>query len=151
MKSIATILCTLILIAFAQSPYASDRYDEATKKYLNCLFNKGVNPPDIPAKDDEYCLVHAGISDPGENARQAAAKKWHSCLLSQASELDDGISPVAEVAKTIITLCPSQWRNFVATMWVTPASKSQMANGLKKYAVNDGKIAVLKTRKIKNN
>lgn len=151
MKNITTILFALTLIALTQSSYASGLDDEVTQKYLKCLYKKGVNPPDIPAKDNEYCLIHAGIPDPGENARRAAAQKWHNCLLNQASELDDGISPVVEIAKTIITFCPSQWRNFISTMWVTPAAKSQMANGLKKYAINDGKIAVLKTRKMKNN
>lgn len=149
MKKMATIFFTLAVLASTQNIYASDLYDEVTQKYLTCLYNKGVNPPDVPVKDNKYCLIQAGIPDPGENAREAAAQKWHNCLLNQASELDDGFSPVKEVSKTIITLCPSHWRNFISTMWVTPAVKSQMANGLKKYAINDGKIAVLKTRKMK--
>ncbi len=142
----------LILLISLQNSYASQSNDKGlTKKYLKCLFNKGVNPPDIPDRDNEYCLVQAGIQDPGEDARKKAASKWHNCLLTQAAALDDGVSPVEEIAKTIITTCPSQWRNFIATMWVTPAAKSKMANGLKKYAINDGRIAVLKVRKVKNN
>ncbi len=94
-----TILTLALVLLLSKNAYSQSNDPEIFhKKYMKCLFDRGVNPPNIPTVDVEHCL--------------------------------------------------KEWRAYVGSMWLSPVIKNKMVNHLTKYAVNEGRMAVLTVRRI---
>ena len=118
-----------------------------SRTYFKCLLKRGANPPNIPKADFEFCLLEAGVEDPGEPMRKERGDTWRDCLFKHAARLDDGVSPAPDIARAIIQLCPNEWQGYVESFWMLPEEKRTMASGLNKYATGEGVQAVLLVRR----
>lgn len=141
---------SIVSLSFCSLSYAVTAEEEdQDKAYIQCLIKKRIDPKNIPPEDSAFCMIEAGIKDPGAQERKEKGEAWRNCLINRAAELDDGISPVTDISKAIIVLCPSQWDEYVQSLWINPRAKREMAGGLTKYAVSEGVQSVLMTRRIR--
>ena len=144
------LLLVALLIATSGALWAADSTEEEQDKiYVQCLLKRKVDPPNNQQEDIVVCLGQAGIDIPSDKVFKEKWSLWRDCLLEKAVELDDEISPAADIAKAIIGLCPNEWKGYVAASALNHGAKRDMASGLVKYGVNDGLQAVLRTRKLK--
>lgn len=145
-----TVLLGVFLIAASGAIKAADsKEEEQDKSYVECLLKRKVDPPNIQQDDIVYCLGQAEIDVPSDKMHKEKWSLWRDCLIEKAVELDDEISPAADIAKAIIVFCPNEWRGFVAASALNHSARRDMASGLMKYGVSDGIQAVLRTRKVK--
>lgn len=144
-----SLMCITLLWLVSPAVAASAEEDEQDRVYLQCLINRKVDPPVIPPEDSAFCMQEAGIEDLGDAARKDKGSAWRNCLIRKATELDDGVSPVSDISKAIIQYCPSEWKEYVATLAMYPKAKRAMASGLAQYGVNEGVQAVLLIRRTK--
>lgn len=142
-----SLLSLLCITPLAQA--GSIQEDEQDRLYVQCLAKRRVDPKNIPKEDNTFCMNEAGIEDPGDAKRKEKGEAWRGCIIQKAVELDDGISPVTDIAKAIIVLCPNEWREYVGSLAMYPRAKRRMANGIEQYAVDEGVQAVLRTRRVK--
>ena len=149
MSPLIQIMLCVVLSSAATSAWTGSAVEDEGQNhaYLNCLIAKKAYPPSIPKEDSEFCLREAGIEDPGEAVRKEKGQAWRNCLVTNAARLDDGVSPASDIARAIVQLCPSEWREYVNALWMPPEPKQEMANGLEKYSIGEGVQAVLLTRR----
>ena len=118
------------------------------RQFTLCVAERRVDAGDIRQKQAyDACLREAGIVDFGEVARTASLHGWRACTMKEAKELDDGISPVAEIARAVILPCSQAWNAYVATLAMPPRTKRKMVNGFEQYATDEGVRAVLTLRR----
>lgn len=137
------VLSGSFLVFFSLSAQAETTEDKA---YVRCLAVRKVDPP-IKREDAEACLKEAGVPDPGEHERTRTTEVWQRCLIGNASRLDDGVSPAADIARAIVHSCDAEWKAKVAARWMSPAAKQVMMTGAGRYALDEGVQAVLITRR----
>lgn len=135
-------------IMFATSAHATPQGDAAQDyAYTMCLAKRHASPTAPQRVDVDACLSEAGVQDPGEALRGAAIDSWHRCLIISAVQLDDAVSSASDIAKVAIRSCTTQWQSYVASLHLPPSAKSQMAQGLDRYGLDDGARAVLLVRR----
>jgi hypothetical protein len=141
------ILFVILLCSTTAAHAAVTQEDEQDQQYTLCLAQRKVNPPNMTHEENAICLKEAGIEDPGEPARKISLDAWRSCLIKNAAELDDSVSPVREVTRAVVQLCADEWRAVVLSFAMPPRAKRKMANGLETYGVDDGVRTVLMVRR----
>lgn len=142
-------LISLMLITSSINAVAATVEGEQNRLYLNCLIKSKVDPRLVSKEQELFCLVEAGVVDPGDDERKKATDLWRRCLLKKAAELDDGNSPVADISKAILPHCVNQWKGYVSSFYMYPEAKTQMSSDISKYALNEGVQATLLVRKAK--
>lgn len=130
----------------AQPVSATPSDSEQDAVYVRCLIKRGVVPPQISKEDGDFCLVDAGVPDPGDGARNTKHKVWRDCLIPRVVNLDDGVSPVRDIAGAVAKLCAEEWRGVVNSLWMNPSARRKMGAGLDNYGTDDAVYAVLSVR-----
>lgn len=141
-----SLLLLIVLSTFAAVAYADDEAVQEAK-YVNCLLKRGVNPKELSKEDVLVCNKEANVEDPGEDKRNKTGAAWRGCVISKATELDDGVSPASEIARAVVPHCREQWRAFASAFYMTPVSKRQFVAGLDQYGVEAAIQGVLIVRK----
>ena len=146
MRYLIACLSLTLLLPHVSSAGLSE--DEQDRVYVQCLAKRGVNPADIPPEASAACLTEAGVTDLGDAVRKEKFEVWRNCLIDKAVELDDGVSPVSDIARAIVPHCSSQWKEYVGSLAMYPRAKQAMLNGIDQYGVGHGVQAVLLVRKV---
>lgn len=143
---------TLILLVGAAlywgSTHASPSKEaEQERAYTRCMIDRHVQPPDVRREDNLACMAAAGVPLAEADEKDRVGQVWRVCALTAATAVDDGVSPVEQIARAVVSRCADEWRAYVATFDLMPEPKRKMASNVERYALGEGVQAVLLARR----
>lgn len=115
-----TLLCSALLALVAAPPLLAQQNNTFSNDVVKCI-NKHNPQPDSPELRD-ILLRCENEAKAAEAARKAAAAsngndalraQWQNCLGSRIAQLDDGVSPVGDIAMALQNECIQEFNTLM--------------------------------------